>query len=111
MKKTRIFLVLMGITFSVFANAAQVYGSITKENRSVGAGAEVSITCLGESYGGITDRYGSYSIYVPKLGKCAITVKYNNIKSDPFFIYSYNDPARYDFDLGRNNGKYFLRRR
>jgi len=104
------FMILM---FPTFAYAAQVYGNLKEGDRSVQQGVKVEIICGNQTYKGETDRYGSYSVYVPR-GKCTLRVNYpvNSNQWPQSDIYSYNDPVRYDFDLVRQpDGTYFLRRR
>lgn len=95
------------------AMAAQVFGSLKFEDRSVGPGVQVRIRCDAEKEIWIkTDNFGSYSAYLrPK--KCALDVNFRNQWSEPIDIYpDQTDPVRYDFELVRRpNGALFLRRK
>lgn len=109
--KQLIFLISLILLFPSFTYAGQVYGRLLERNRSVGPGVRIIISCHQNIYNGVTDSYGSYRIYVPRQGRCELTVYYRN-QPTTTSIYSYNDPVRYDFELVRNReGRYFLRRR
>ena len=81
------------------AFSSQIYGSLRERDRSVGKGVGVEVDCGAGPYSGSTDDYGSYSLYAQREGKCRLKVFYSRQWSRPFEIYSYRDPARYDFDL------------
>jgi hypothetical protein len=93
------------------ASAAQIYGSLKEGGKSVGAGTTVVIWYGDKQYSVNTDQYGSYSIYVPNTGKCGIEVVFRGQRTPRFSIYSYPNPARYDFELVRDNNGYHLERR
>jgi len=101
---------LLIILLPSFAFAGEVYGSIEVDGRSVGAGVGVDITCGNHvPYATVTDRYGSYSIYVNDTGNCRLTVHY---ASQPQIdVYSYPSSVRYDLVLQGNGGQYSLKRK
>ena len=94
------------------AGAAQIFGTLQESQHPVAANVAVVVQCEGNSYPGATDAFGSYSIFVPVQGRCTLTVQYGGRASQAFVVYSYADPARYDFDLVRAaDGSYALARR
>jgi hypothetical protein len=94
------------------AFAGKVFGNLKEGGRSVGSGVEVQITCGGRPPITIkTDDYGAYSTDVPPGMRCQLKVNYSNQWTDPAFVVSSNDPARYDFELVNENGRYVLKRR
>lgn len=109
--KIIIFLISLILFIPSSIYAGQVYGSLTERNRSVEPGVRIIIGCGPNTYKGVTDKYGSYNIYVPQRGKCNMTVFYGKERPTTS-IYSYSDPIRYDFELVRDHqGRYVLRRR
>jgi hypothetical protein len=93
--------------------AAQVFGSLKYEDKSVGPGVEIKIQCEGQKDVWLkTDEYGSYSTYL-RSRKCNLQVNFRNQWSEGFDIYpDETDPVRYDFELARReNGSLFLRRK
>lgn len=111
MKATSFVLPLI-LLFPTSAFAGKIFGNLTEGGRSVGQGIEVQITCRGGSpLSTKTDVYGAYSFNVPK-GTCGLSVKYPNDQwTSPFSVVSPDDPARYDFDLVNEGGRYVLKRR
>lgn len=95
------------------AVAAQIFGNLKQDNRSVGQGVEISINCGGRAQQAFTDAYGAYSVYVPNSGRCSLTVNDGKAgRSHPYTVLSSEEPTRYDFDLIRNpDGSLSLRRR
>lgn len=99
-------LLLVFLLFPVSTFAAQVFGNIKFDNRSVGEGVGIRIRCpesLGKEEKYLkTDRFGSYSDYLP-TGKCTFEVNYRDEWSIPYDIYAdESDPVRYDFELVRS---------
>lgn len=111
MKATR-FLLLLILLFPTSAFAGKIFGQLTHGGRSVGRGVEVQITCGSSGpYSASTDEYGAYSMSVPRQ-RCELRVKYPNERwTPPFSVVSSDDPARYDFDLVNEDGRYILKRR
>ncbi len=94
--------------------AAQVFGSLKFEDRSVGAGVQLKVRCDGEKeVWGQTDNFGSYNVYLqPK--RCFLDVNFRNqwwSTTTPIYADA-TDPVRYDFELVRGaNGAFVLRRK
>jgi hypothetical protein len=107
-----VILLLAFFVFPVSTLAAQVFGSIKFQNRSVGEGVEIKISCNQKDERKLeTDRFGSYSQYLPS-GKCTFKVNLNGQWSKPYPIYpDESDPVRYDFELVSVNGQLELERK
>jgi hypothetical protein len=106
--------VLLIVFLPMLAVAAQVFGSLKYEDRSVGQGVDLKIQCVGEKeVWAKTDAYGSYSAYLPRPKKCGLQVSFGKQWTDVYDIYpDETDPVRYDFELvKRDNGTLFLRRK
>ncbi len=98
--KTITMLPILIMLFPLAAFTGEIYGTIKEENKPIGKGVEVVVKCGNETYPTQTKRYGSYSVYVPKKGRCTLTV--HNRKID---VYSYQRSVRYDLVLERNRLK------
>ena len=93
------------------AFAGKVFGNLKDGGRSVGKGVEVRLVCGGRTFDPAwTDEYGAYNLNVPR-GRCELSVNYNKQWTSAFIIVSSDEPARYDFDLVWENGRYVLKRR
>jgi hypothetical protein len=95
------------------AMAAQVFGSLKFEDRSVGPGVQLRIRCDGEKEQWVkTDNFGSYNMF-SRAKRCNMDVNFRNQWSEPILIYpDQTDPVRYDFELVRRpNNTLFLRRK
>jgi hypothetical protein len=109
--KSVAFVLPLTLLFPAFALAGNIFGSLTEGGRSVGAGVEVRIQCgTTPPASAVTDDYGAYSINVPS-GRCELTVAYKGQVTPPFSVASSDDPARYDFELVVEGGRYLLKRR
>ena len=101
------------LSLPAIAFAAQVFGSLKFEDRSVGPGVQIRARCDGEKEIWIkTDNFGSYSMY-SRARKCIIDVNFRNQWSEAIDVYpDPTDPVRYDFELVRRpNGALYLRRK
>jgi len=96
--------------FSFLANksdAGQIYGTIT----NIRGGMQIQIKLGQQTFYGVTDNKGSYSVYVQNPGQCRFILFRPNLVPVETMIYSYNQPVKYDFDLVFQNNSYMLRRR
>ena len=110
MKKVVLIMMLGLLLLPVSAYAAQIYGSLKEDGRSVPAKVVYEVVCGSQRYTGETDGYGAYSLSAGR-GRCTFKVYYKN-QAPTFEVYSYDDPVRYDFDLVlQPNGQYMLRRK
>jgi len=90
--------------------AGMINGNLKENGRSVGKGINIIIICRRDhkplSYGGETDKYGGYSIFVKNTGQCKVSVqKYSGAETN---IYSYVDPVRFDMNITKDGTKYRL---
>lgn len=109
MKKV-ITIMLLGPLLHLTVYADQIYGSLRGEDGQA-IQASIEVACGDQVYRVGTDNYGTYSLHVQKPGRCTFKVFYNG-QAPTCDIYSYDAPAKYDFDLIRQpNGQYILRRR
>ena len=101
-------LLILGLTN--LALAGKIYGSLTTAGKPVEQGVKVEITCGGKTYAAQTDTYGSFKLYVPDKGKCALKVSYQG-QSPSFEITSYEGSVQYDLILEKTGAQYTLRRK
>jgi hypothetical protein len=110
MKKIALMIALgLSLLLPVSVHAAQIFGSLKEDGRSVPAKVGYEVFCGAQRYVGETDGYGAYSLNAGR-GKCTFKVHYKG-QSPTFEVYSYDNAVRYDFDLVLQNGQYILRRR
>lgn len=103
------FIVLL---FPSFASAGSVHGDLREDGKVVGPGRVVRIQCGSSNpVEGRTDDNGSYRLYVRERGRCTFTLLNYKGQSPSTFIYSYDDPVEYNFDLVLEGGHYLLKRR
>lgn len=91
--------------------AGEVFGTITRNGKPVGAGAKVEITAGEKSYAGETDRFGAYRVFVKEKGKAALTVQTTDSLSASAELFSYDKSTRYDWILEMKEGKLTIRRK
>jgi hypothetical protein len=103
-------LCLVAALFPAALAAGQVYGTVTAGGKPVNR-VSVTIRCGGAVTSGTTVDDGSYRINVPQQGRC--TLELTGFQGGPSAeVFSYANPARYDFDLVHlPDGRYQLRRR
>ncbi|HJU06397.1 MAG TPA: hypothetical protein VJ692_14720 [Nitrospiraceae bacterium] len=100
-------LVLLLITSPAFAG--EIRGTVTEGGKSVGAGVAIDVRCGDKTYSTATDKYGSYRVFVPDKGTCALNVTYQN-QTPSREIVSFEDSTRYDLVLEKQGAQYSLRR-
>jgi len=91
-------------------SAGELYGTITDGTKPVGGGVKLEITSSGKVYGGETDKFGSYRIFVKEKGKCTLTVHVKD-QTAAVELFSYDKSTRYDWILDTHEGKLMLRRK
>ncbi|MGH7233532.1 MAG: hypothetical protein ACREJU_19545 [Nitrospiraceae bacterium] len=89
--------------------AGEIRGTVTEGGKSVGAGVAIKVRCGEKTYSASTDKYGSYRLFVPDKGTCALHVNYQN-QTPSREIVSFDDSTRYDLVLDKQGGQYVLRR-
>lgn len=82
------------------ATGGEIFGTI-KEGGKPAGGVTVEITSPTRVYAARTDKYGSYSIFVPETGKYRLTVKTAG-GAPSMEVYSYEKSARYDLVVEGN---------
>src|SRR5262245_7024820 len=88
--------------------AGQIFGHVTRDGRSVGAGVQIRVACGGDAFPPVqTNGDGYYEIYVPSVGECQIQIDYEN-QSPTYPVISYQDPVRYSFDIAGQGGNLVL---
>jgi hypothetical protein len=112
MKKFPVLLLII-MCVPILAFGAQIYGSLRSNSASVGPSVPVRIECDdGAVYEGKTDAYGSYSVPLRVSKRCKLFVYFGNQWSRFSYVYPYEDPVRYDFDLvSEGDGSITLSRR
>jgi hypothetical protein len=75
------------------ASAGEIFGTIRDGKRPL-VGAKVEIRCGDSSYTGRTDKYGGYSISVPKRGRCTL-----HVSGKSRVVQSFRQPAKFDFNI------------
>jgi hypothetical protein len=91
--------------------AGEIFGTITRNGKPVGAGAKVEIAAGEKSYTGETDRFGAYRLFVKEKGKAALTVQTADSLSASAELFSYDRSTRYDWILEMKEGKLTIRRK
>ena len=92
------------ILFSFFPFAGEIYECI-EGRRLIDARVTVKIT---PDVSTETDKYGTYSLYVPKEGRCILKVHYKGQTTQDFRVRSYESSVQYDLLLKMEEGKYIL---
>ncbi len=93
------------------AQAGEIFGNITEDGASVGAGVTVEIAAPGKTYVVQTDAEGLYRAYVKEGGKCTLTVRYQGDTPTMEVTSQDEKTTRYDLLLEKKGGKYGLRRK
>lgn len=107
MRKLSLAMLCLAISCTT-ALAGEFYGTIKEGGKPVKAGTKVEIKCAKGSYGAVTDNLGSYRLFVPEQGKCALSVKSGDA-APQMTVHSFEDSARYNLVLDKKDGKPALR--
>ena len=103
-------LMLLILGWAAAAYAGKIYGSVSEGGKPVGQGVKVEATCGANNYAAQTDAYGSFKLFVPDKGKCALKVYYQG-QTPSFEISSYEGSVQYDLILEKQGAQYTLRRK
>lgn len=80
--------------------AGQVYGTLRDAGGKGLAGVQIVIVSPGKiSYEGKTGADGSYQIFVKETGRCEFRVNSGAKAASTANVFSYADPAKYDFEV------------
>jgi hypothetical protein len=102
---------LTTLCLAIFCSAApagEFYGTIKEGGKPVKAGTKIEVKCAKGNYGAETDKLGSYRLFVPEQGKCALSVKSGDV-APQMTVHSFEDSARYNLVLEKKDGKPALR--
>ena len=103
-------LLFVVLAFSSLAVAGKIYGSVTEGGKPIAQGVKVEVTCGANNYAAQTDAYGSFKLFVPDKGKCALKVYYQG-QTPSFDVNSYEGSVQYDLILEKQGAQYSLRRK
>jgi hypothetical protein len=103
-------LLFVVLAFSSLAVAGKIYGSISEGGKPIAQGVKVEVTCGANNYAAQTDAYGSFKLFVPDKGKCALKVYYQG-QTPSFDVNSYEGSVQYDLILEKQGAQYTLRRK
>jgi len=105
----KIFLTMLCLAIPCNATlAGEIHGTIKEGGKPVKAGTKVEVKCAKGSYVAETDKLGSYRLFVPEQGKCALTVKSGDA-APQMTVHSFEDSARYNLVLEKKDGRPVLR--
>ena len=105
----KIFLAMLCLAIScTTARAGEFHGTIKEGGKPVKAGTKVEVKCAKGSYSAETDKLGSYRLFVPEQGKCALSVKSGDA-APQMTVHSFEDSTRYNLVLEKKDGKPALR--
>lgn len=108
--------ILVVVTFALLGSvglvrAGDVYGKITEQGASVGAGATVAAKCGETAYPAVkTDAAGSFYLKLKETGKCTLTIEFKGQSAD-LGIASYAEGVQVDLVLETKDGKLAARRK
>ena len=105
----RIFLTMLCLAIACTTTlAGEFYGTIKEGGKPVKAATKVEVKCANGSYSAETDKLGSYRLFVPEQGKCALSVKSGDA-APQMTVHSFDDSTRYNLVLEKKDGKPALR--
>lgn len=95
------------------ASAGKIFGDISFADKPVAAGVKVKITKPGGAAvadTALTDKLGSYKLFVKEEGKATLTVLYQG-KALELPVFSNKEATRYDLVVEKKDDKLTLRRK
>ncbi len=107
MRKVFLAMFCLAISYTT-ALGGEFYGTIKEGGKPVKAATKVEVKCAKGSYSTETDKLGSYRVFVPEQGKCALSVKSGDVASQ-MTVTSFEDSTRYNLVLENKDGKSSLR--
>ena len=90
------------------ALGGELYGTIKEGGKPIKAATKVEVKCAKGSYRTETDKLGSYRVFVPEQGKCALSVKSGDV-APQVTVHWFEDSTRYNLILENKDGKSSLR--
>jgi hypothetical protein len=101
-----LFCLLCVLCGSPILTAGQVYGTLRDASGKVLAGIQIVIVSPAKTtYEGKTGPDGSYQIFVKETGRCEFQAHYGGKAPATANVFSYADPAKYEFELVGGNLK------
>jgi len=98
--------VLSVVCVSPLLNAGQIYGTLRDATGKGMPGIEIVIVSPSKtSYEGKTAADGSYQIFVKETGRCEFRVTVGGKSPATANVFSYADPAKYEFEVSAGNLK------
>ena len=105
----KVFLAMLCLAISrTTALGGELYGTIKEGGKPIQAATKVEVKCAKGSYSTETDKLGSYRVFVPEQGKCALSVKSGDV-APQVTVHSFEDSTRYNLVLEKKDGKSSLR--
>ena len=101
--------IVMFVLLPAFAVAGEIHGVVTTNGKPIGPGVAIEVHCADHVYSIVTDKYGSYRLFLPETGTCQLQVKYQD-QAPSRDIVSFDDSTRYDLTLEKDGDQYVLRR-
>lgn len=102
-------LMLLGLVPEL-ALAGEIRGAVTHDGKSVGPDVSIEVRCADHVYSTVTDKYGSYRLFLPESGNCQLQVTYQH-QTPSREIVSFDDSTRYDLTLEKDGDRFLLRRK
>jgi hypothetical protein len=91
---------------SPLLTAGQIYGTLRDANGKGIPGIEIVIVSPAKtSYEGKTAADGSYQIFVKETGRCEFRVNVGGKAPAATNVFSYTEPAKYEFEVSDGNLK------
>jgi len=107
MRKVFLAMLCLAISFTT-ALGGELYGTIKEGGKPIKAATKIEVKCAKGSYTTETDKLGSYRVFVPEQGKCALSVKSGDV-APQMTVHSFEDSTRYNLVLEKKDGKPALR--
>ena len=107
MRKVFLAMLCLAISYTT-ALGGELYGTIKEGGKPIKAATKIEVKCAKGSYTTETDKLGSYRVFVPEQGKCALSVKSGDV-APQMTVHSFEDSTRYNLVLEKKDGKASLR--
>jgi hypothetical protein len=105
----KVFLAILCLAISCTAAlAGEIYGTVKEGGTPIKAGTKIEVKCAKGTYSAESDKLGSYRLFVPEQGKCALSVKSGDV-APQLTIHSFEDSTRYNLVIDKKDGKSSLR--
>ena len=105
--------VILASALATNAFAGKIFGDISMDGKPLPAGVKLKLTRPGTGAvadTALTDKFGSYKLFVKEEGKATLTVIYDS-KALDLAVFSNKEATRYDLVVEKKEGKLSLRRK